>query len=116
MSGSPSAFATMSHLSLSIQSGPPVIWYRCNWWTFRIRLNSELFVTVTRPPGSARTDALLLPETLRLIDATSNAGLASRCLGVEGELPQTAETARMPAERVRCARTCDFILPDTRGS
>ena len=69
------AFARMSHRSESIQDGrfaPGTISYRCVPYAFRIRLYSELFDTMICPPGWMRIEAFGSPDTLRLIDATSN--------------------------------------------
>ena len=48
-------------------------------------LRRELLLTLTRPPGCARTDALSPPETFSLIEATSNACRLRRCLSVDDD-------------------------------
>ena len=87
--GLSSPLATMSHRSASIQSGPPMIWKFCKLYALRMMLRNVLFVIVRRPPGCPRTPALSLPDRLRLIEATSNAGLAPAAAGAcVGETPR----------------------------
>ena len=64
-------------------------------------LRSELLLTLTRPPGWARTDALSLAETFSLIEATSNAGgFAGACACSDDDTRCRAQAkAKEPAER-----------------